>query len=198
MSLSSISLNPHLTSPVPPAPQTFDARASLLRMDCLWQIEDGLVRTLTWLEDGTLVATGIWGKGDRIGKPLTKLDPYQIECISRVRAVPLPLTHVEDMDAIVWEHLQQAEALMQIRSYKRVDMMLLKLLTWLSTRFGQDVDTGRLIDLRLTHRDLSELLGATRVTVTRTLNQLEQQRLIERLPLQRLILREEEIWHYEI
>jgi len=41
-------------------------------------------------------------------------------------------------------------------------------------------------------------LGATRVTVTRTLNQLEQQGLIERLPLQRIILREEEVWHYEI
>jgi len=68
--------------------------------------------------------------------------------------------------------------------------MLLKLLAWLSTRFGQDVDTGRLIDLRLTYQDLSELLGATRVTVTRTLNQLEQQGLIERLPLQRIILRE--------
>ena len=87
---------------------------------------------------------------------------------------------------------------MQIRSHKRVDVMLLKLLAWLSTRFGQDVDTGRLIDLRLTHQDLSELLRATRVTITRTLNQLEQQGLIERLPLQRIILREEEVWHYEI
>lgn len=198
MSLLSTTLSPHLTSPVPPVSQIFDARASLLRMDCLWQIEDGLVRTLTWLEDGTLVAMGIWGKGDRIGKPLTKVDPYQIECISRVRAIPLPLSQVEDMDVIVWDHLQQAEALMQIRSYKRIDIMLLKLLTWLSTRFGQDVGTGRLIDLRLTHQDLSELLGATRVTVTRTLNQLEQQGLIERLPLQRIILREEETWHYEI
>lgn len=198
MALLSTALSPHLTLPVPPGPQTFDARASLLRTDCLWQIEEGLVRTLTWLEDGTLIAMGIWGKGDRIGKPLTKVDPYQIECISRVRAIPLPPSQVEDMDVIVWEHLQQAEALMQIRSYKRVDMMLLKLLTWLSTRFGQDVGTGRLIDLRLTHQDLSELLGATRVTVTRTLNQLEQQGLIERLPLQQIILREEEIWHYEI
>lgn len=197
MSLST-PISPHLTSPVSPVSQIFDARASLLRMDCLWHIEDGLVRTLTWLEDGTLVAMGVWGKGDRIGKPLTKVDPYQIECISRVRATPLPLSQVEDMDVIVWEHLQQAEALMQIRSYKRVDIMLLKLLTWLSTRFGQDVGSGRLIDLRLTHQDLSELLGATRVTVTRTLNQLEQQGLIERLPLQRIILREEETWHYEI
>ena len=87
---------------------------------------------------------------------------------------------------------------MQIRSHKRVDVMLLKLLAWLNTRFGQDVDIGRLIDLRLTHQDLSELLRATRVTITRTLNQLEQQELIERLPLQRVILREEEIRHYEI
>ena len=57
---------------------------------------------------------------------------------------------------------------------------------------------GRLIDLRLTHQDLAELLGTTRVTVTRSLIQLEQQGLIQRLSLQRIVLQSTDCWHYEI
>jgi len=38
------------------------ARRSLLPLgqDYLWHIETGVVRTLTWLEDGTTVTLGIW------------------------------------------------------------------------------------------------------------------------------------------
>lgn len=87
---------------------------------------------------------------------------------------------------------------MVIRSHKRIDTMLLRLLSWLAKRFGRTVEHGQLIDLRLTHQDLSELLGSTRVTVTRTLSQLEQQKLIQRISLRRIVLSEDELWHYEI
>jgi CRP-like cAMP-binding protein len=76
--------------------------------------------------------------------------------------------------------------------------MLLRLLSWLAQKFGQEVKTGQLIDLRMTHQDLADMLGSTRVTITRTLSQLEQQGLIERLSLHQIILREEDMWHYEI
>nr|WP_275265888.1 helix-turn-helix domain-containing protein [Gloeothece citriformis] len=58
--------------------------------------------------------------------------------------------------------------------------------------------TEQLIDLGLTHQEISEILGATRVTITRVINQLEQQGLIERHPLHRIILKDEEVWHYQI
>ena len=50
-------------------------------------------------------------------------------------------------------------------------MMLFKFLEWLDKRFGEDVENGRLLNLRLTHQDIAETLGTTRVTVTRILNQ---------------------------
>jgi CRP-like cAMP-binding protein len=52
--------------------------------------------------------------------------------------------------------------------------------------------------MRLTHEDLAEMLGSTRVTITRILGQFEQEGLIARLSLHRIVLREEEIWYYEI
>ncbi|MGL5033935.1 MAG: helix-turn-helix domain-containing protein, partial [Microcystaceae cyanobacterium] len=65
-------------------------------------------------------------------------------------------------------------------------------------KFGKETPKGQLIDLRLTHQDIADILGTTRVTVTRSLTQLEKQGLIERNPLHRFIIREEELWHYEI
>lgn len=153
---------------------------------------------MTGLEDGTTVVLGIWGVGDVIGKPFSSADPYRLECITKVEATPIAVASLNNSSAALLVYIRQFEALMQIRSYRRVDVMLLKFLSWLGKRFGQDVTAGRMIDLRLTHQDIADAIGATRVTVTRTLNQLEQQGTIQRLSLQRIILREEELWHYEI
>jgi len=164
----------------------------------LWKIETGFVRTYTYLENGTTVALGLWGPGDIVGRILSKLEPYQMECLTKVEATVLPISEWHNPTEILLAHIQQAEELMVIRSYKKVDTMLIKLLAWLSKRFGSEVEKGRLIDMRLTHEDLAEMLGSTRVTITRILGQFEQDGLIDRLSLHRIVLKEEDIWYYEI
>jgi CRP-like cAMP-binding protein len=52
--------------------------------------------------------------------------------------------------------------------------------------------------MRLTHEDLAALISSTRVTITRLLGQLEQEGLIDRLSLNRIVVRQEDIWYYEI
>jgi CRP-like cAMP-binding protein len=164
----------------------------------LWKIESGFVRTYTYLENGTTVALGLWGAGDIVGRSLSKLEPYQMECLTKVEATVLPINEWHNSTETLLAHIQQAEELMVIRSYKKVDTMLIKLLAWLSKRFGSEVEKGRLIDMRLTHEDLAEMLGSTRVTITRILGQFEQEGLIDRLSLHRIVLKEEDIWYYEI
>lgn len=164
----------------------------------LWKIETGFVRTFTYLEDGTTVALGLWGPGDIVGRALSRLEPYQMECLTKVEATILPLDTWDQRTETLLAHIQQAEELMVIRSYKKVDTMLIKLLAWLSQKFGSEVEKGRLIDMRLTHEDLAEMLGSTRVTITRILGQFEQEGLIDRLSLHRIVLKEEDIWYYEI
>ncbi|BAT54592.1 putative Transcriptional Regulator, Crp/Fnr family [Nostoc sp. NIES-3756] len=164
----------------------------------LWKIESGFVRTYTYLENGTTVALGLWGAGDIVGRSLSKLEPYQMECLTKVEATILPINEWHNSTETLLAHIQQAEELMVIRSYKKVDTMLIKLLAWLSKRFGSEVEKGRLIDMRLTHEDLAEMLGSTRVTITRILGQFEQEGLIDRLSLHRIVLKEEDIWYYEI
>ncbi|MEA5567355.1 Crp/Fnr family transcriptional regulator [Anabaena sp. UHCC 0399] len=175
-------------------------RRSLLPdyQNSLWQIDTGFVRTVTYQENGTTVALGLWGSGDIVGRTLSKLEPYQMECLTKVEARILPLEEWSDSTETLLAHIQQSEELMVIRSYKKVETMLLKLLAWLSQRFGLEVEKGRLIDMRLTHEDLADMIGSTRVTVTRILGQFEQEGLIDRQSLNRIIPREEDIWYYEI
>lgn len=179
--------------------QSFKPRSFLpLKQNSLWKIETGVVRIVTWHEDGTLVILGVWGPGDIVGKPFSKVEPYQIESLTKVEATILPLEGWFPLTDVMLAHIQQAEELMVIRSYKTVEIMLIKLLGWLAKRFGRSVQTGHLIDLRLTHQDIADMLNSTRVTITRILTQLEEQGLISRLPLHRIVLKEEELWHYEI
>ena len=175
-------------------------RRSLLpsKKDTLWQIEAGFVITYTSLEDGTTVALGLWGPGDLVGELLSTMKPYQIECLSKVEAIIIPVEDWTQLTNTLLDHIQKAEELMVIRSHKKVETMLIRLLAWLSKKFGSEVQTGRLIDMRLTHEDLAILINSTRVTITRILGQLEQEGLINRLSQHRIIVKQEDIWYYEI
>ncbi len=150
------------------------------RNDVLWKIERGAVRTLTWSEDGTFITLGYWGPGDLIGYPLSRVKPYQIECLTSVEVsvVPPQLWH-QDINSFL-SHIQQAEELLSIVHRKPISLRLWQFLVWLSEKFGRDVEQGKLIDLNVTHQEMAEVLNTTRVTVTRLLQQFEEENTLIR------------------
>lgn len=164
----------------------------------LFRITSGVVRTLTYLDDGTPVVFGLWGSNDVVGGMLSHVQPYYIESFTPVEGQLFIPDDQFSISNLTQSYLQQVEELMLIRSNKTIDVRLIRLLSWIAHRFGEDNAQGNLINLRLTHQDLAELLGTTRVTVTRTLGQIEDQGLIQRLPLGRILLREADVWYYQI
>ena len=150
------------------------------RQDVMLRIERGIVRTVTVNEHGTLIGLGYWGPGDIVGYCLSRLNPYRIECCTsaEVSILPSELWH-QALDAIVL-HIQQAEELLHIVHIQPLPLRLWQFLVWLGQKFGHDVDTGRLIDLQLTHQQLAEAINTTRVTVTRLLQQLESKGRLRR------------------
>ncbi|MGR3276572.1 Crp/Fnr family transcriptional regulator [Acaryochloris marina NIES-2412] len=173
----------------------YDSRSLCLRpgqavpqqSDYLWHIEKGLVRTLTWNEEGDLVTLGLWGAGDSVGRLLSEIAPFQIECLSPVEVKPLPLAG-QDLGVVMRSHLRYMEELFSIISYKRAPQRLLRFLDWLGDRFGRHVDQGRILDLGLTHQLMAEITGITRVTATRLLNEFEREGKLMRLPKQQMLL----------
>lgn len=177
------------------------ARRSLLPLlkDSLWKIETGVVRTLTVQEDGTSIILGLWGPGDVVGRVLSRADPYQIECITPVRATLIPEHSLHQVTEAMIRHIQRYGELVEILHCRQAESSLLRLFAWLAKRFGQEVEQGQMIDLRLTHQDIADLLGLTRVTVTRLLNEFERQGMIQRKERQFIVLHDQPpFWHYEI
>ncbi len=171
-------------------PQRLFTRREVIppRNDVLWRIERGAVRALTWGEDGTYITLGYWGTGDLIGYPLSKVKPYQIECLTSVEVSVVP-PHLwnQDTNALL-SHIQQAEELLSIVHRKPIALRLWQFLMWLSEKFGRDVEQGKLIDLNVTHQEMAEVLNTTRVTITRLLQQFEEEGTLSRYK-RRMILR---------
>ncbi len=152
----------------------FGRRECLPRMqDLLWQIDFGFVRTFTLDEDGTIMTLGIWGAGDVVGYPLAKVDPYHIECLNKVQARRFQADASTAFEQVLWSHLSQSQAFLVIRQGS-MRVRLDRFLVWLADKFGQRSDTGYHIPFRLTHQDIADVIDSTRVTVTRSVGELEE------------------------
>lgn len=168
------------------------------RRDRLWLLKSGVVRTITYQEDGTAIALGLWSTGDIVGQSLSDADPYLIEALTEVEAVSIALNDWQPPVDVITSYLKHTEALMVVRTHRRAEAALLGLLQWLANRFGLQIDRGCLIDLKITHQDLADFSGLSRVTVTRLLRQFEEQGLIYRRSRQLILAETSDHWHYEI
>jgi CRP-like cAMP-binding protein len=161
--------------------RTFSCLDTLpLRQKMLWKVESGVLRTYTFNETGTRNILGYWGAGDVVGHPLSRLNPYEIECLTSVEVLLVPPERWHQaLDAIML-HAQQTKELLYVKGYERAHHRLIHLLVWLAQKFGRSVHQGKLIDVPLTHEGIAESIGSTRVTVTRLLKQFEREGIIHR------------------
>lgn len=152
----------------------------VLEPNFYWLLLNGIVKTCTCTENGTPITLEYWGMDDLIGQPLSMVYPYQVKCLTRVDAVRLPLESTYQLTSLIQRHIQQTEEVLCILRSHKAYHRLRKILLWLSHKFGQEVGIGQMINLRLTHQELAEIVGATRVTVTKIINQLEQEGFLSR------------------
>jgi len=81
---------------------------------------------------------------------------------------------------IVGERLARAESKVQDLSLDGIARRLSKFLVEMASRYGTVQESGGvLISLRLPHREIADLVGSTRESVTMHLNDLRRQRLID-------------------
>ena len=180
---------------------TYKRREMLPRKtNYLWKIESGVVRSLTWNEDGQVICSGLWAECDLIGSELSQLFPYEMECLTDVQLTEIPRSHWGDHIESIIRRNQTSEFLLKIAHSRAKDEALRLLLAWLTDRFGEeDHRHGKLITLQLTHQELAELIGSTRVTVTRIINDLEKTGFLSRKGRKlRFLAESTEQWHYEI
>jgi CRP/FNR family cyclic AMP-dependent transcriptional regulator len=77
------------------------------------------------------------------------------------------------------ERLRAANALIAATTSQDIRARLASLLLNLSTQFGEPVDTGTRISLRLTNQEMANMIATTRETVNRTLNRFWDEKLVD-------------------
>jgi CRP-like cAMP-binding protein len=159
------------------------------KADHLWLITHGVVKSYTISEEGSPITLGFWGKEDLVGESLSKIMPYTLECLGQVQAIAIHQNRWNILSKNLLYHAQQTQQLAYIVRNTRISRRLWLLLEWLATKFGREIAQGRLIDFKLTHQELADAIRTTRITVTKTLIQFEQEGLILRPKTKCIILR---------
>ena len=164
----------------------------------LWQICQGLVRLSTLYPVGEEGLLGWAGPSMCFGSCFSYLQTYRATALSDVCLMCYTMIEIEASPKLTQELLpqlgrrfRQTEALLAIAGQRRVEDRLHQLLLLLKQEFGQSVDDGTRLNIRLTHQDIAAAIGTTRVTVTRLLGKLKQEGWLSIGKDRHLILRNE-------
>lgn len=153
-----------------------------MRPDEIWVACRGVVILNTLHPTGDEALLGIVTPSMPFGLPLTWITPYQAIALTDVDLLPLTIAEVERSPALcqgLFRHLsrrlQQSEAFLALSGCRRVEERLKQLLILLQHEVGQPTQNGTRLNIRLTHQQLANAIGTTRVTITRLLGQLRQE-----------------------
>lgn len=142
----------------------------------------GVVQLGTLYDSGDEALLGLACPSMPFGLPLSFIRPYQASALTDVDLLRLTLSEVEQSPELaqsIFRHLtrrlQQTEAVLAMVGYRRVEDRLRHLLLLLKEEVGQPAATGTRLSIRLTHQQLANAIGTTRVTVTRLLSQLQEE-----------------------
>ena len=164
----------------------------------IWQICQGLVRLSTLYPVGEEGLLGWAGPSMCFGSCFSHLHTYRATALSDVCLMWYTMVEIEASPKLGQELLpqlgrrfRQTEALLAIAGQRRVEDRLYQLLLLLRQEFGQSVEDGTRLNIRLTHQDIAGAICTTRVTVTRLLGKLQQQGYLIRDKARHLILKDE-------
>ena len=167
----------------------FSAGRDLPDEPCIWLIVDGVVKTFSITKSGISITLGFWGSKDVVGTSLSNINSYRIKCMSDVKAIAIAPNQQNKIVAELIYNQQQTQQLTYILRNTRIAKRLWLFLKWLGFKFGRVTQQGQLIDFKLTHQELAEAIGTTRITITKTLNQFETEGLILRPKTKCIILK---------
>lgn len=77
------------------------------------------------------------------------------------------------------ERLQQSDEVIGSLMHREVSARLATLLLNLGQRFGHYGEKGTILDIRLTHRELANMIASTREAVSKVMSELQREKIVE-------------------
>ncbi len=136
-----------------------------------WMLDDGYLWLSAWDEEESTTTLGLWGPGDIVIPSMFSDRHVQLRSLSAVKVEEKIVSEAE-YQAFVSQQALQLASLLQISRIRQAEERLFRFLLWLGERFGRVNSQGVSLsfrDMNLTHRNLAEMTGLTRVTVTKAL-----------------------------
>jgi len=147
-----------------------------------WMIDDGYVSLSAFNGDDSTTTLGVWGPGELVIPSTISDRPLQLYSLSAVQVEEHAATP-EERQLFLNQQVLQLTTLLQLSRIRRAEERLFRLLIWLGERFGRVSSQGVSLSfsgMNLTHRNLAELTGMTRVTVTKALIRFRQEGLLSK------------------
>lgn len=161
----------------------FDSGQSVdLNPQDIWIVARGIIQLGTLYDTGDEALLGLACSSMPFGLPLTSIRPYHATALTHVDLIKVTMDEIQASPVLaqsLFHHLSrrlsQSEAMLAMAGYRRVEDRLKHLLLLLRQEIGQVTSKGTRFSIRLTHQQLANAIGTTRVTITRLLNMLRQQ-----------------------
>lgn len=151
----------------------------------VWQVARGLVQLSTLYPTGEEALLGWVGPSMCFSLSFSCLQTYQAKALSDVYLIWFSVKEVETTPHLAREILpqlvrrvRQVEAMFAIAGQRRVEDRLQELLMLLKQEMGEPIVEGTRLLVRLTHQDIANAIGTSRVTVTRMLGKLRREGVI--------------------
>ncbi|HAA27475.1 MAG TPA: hypothetical protein DCE56_07060 [Cyanobacteria bacterium UBA8553] len=145
----------------------------------IWQVGRGIVQLSTLCQNGEEVWLGWAEPSTFFCLWFSHLKIYQATALSDVHLTWFSLAEINASPRLtqiilpqVVRRMRQTEALLAIAGQRRVEDRLQYLLLLMKQEIGQPVEEGTRLSVRLTHQNLANAIGTTRVTITRLLSKL--------------------------
>ena len=163
------------------------------RGEALFVIESGRVRLFRSASDGRQVTLAMLDPGSSFGQ-ISVLDDLMHDAYAETMADSVVrVLRVSDLERAIAQHprvalnlmrslserLRTAEDQIESLAFRPVPARLAAKLLELMDRYGRVTPTGIRIDERFTHMQLAEMIGTSRETLTKVLNELRDEGLID-------------------
>ncbi|MGK7899435.1 MAG: Crp/Fnr family transcriptional regulator [Xenococcus sp. (in: cyanobacteria)] len=152
----------------------------------IWQVYRGVVQLSKVDVAGEKIILGWATANDAFDNRNKHLVKYHVQALSDVYIRCLTPQYLRIYPQIMAEliaklsyRLLKTEQLLTIVAIKRVEERLWELLLMLKDEMGQPVLEGTRLAVRFTHQNLANVIGATRVTVTRVLGEFQTKNWLE-------------------
>lgn len=145
-----------------------------------WLVVRGMVKLGCVTVDGDELLLGLAGPNELFGDSLAGPEAYEAKTLCDCDLLCLSMTELESNPSLapalvkaISQRQRQSQSFLALMGLKRVEDRVRGLLELLAADYGVPCAEGLRLTPRLTHQELANALGTTRVTVTRIIGQLK-------------------------